>query len=163
MEIILILAVAIFLCMACEKIYSWNFNRSINRSIEKIKKDMKEGKDIDRRILENPKNGVISIHDSKVHVKSPQRELEVSWDKIDKILCYKEDLWAYDLVCVGFSYVDDQPMVVVTEEMLGFFDLIQELDKKFPELEKQYHEWLFGSEPFDKNVHVLWDRRNQSA
>lgn len=156
-----ILGGAIALFFVFEKLETWISNQIAKRTLAKIMKDVKAGNVSDPRILEKAKYGVISIKGAKVYVKTGNHESDVEWDKIDKIVCYKEDLWTYDLACIGFSYADDQPMVVVTEEMSGFVDLQMEMEKVFPGLDDQYHQWLFGTRAFDTRMHILWDRKNQ--
>ena len=90
---------------------------------------------------------------------SPEVELvfKIRWQQIDRIIAYKDDVWAYDIICLGF-YIDgntDQ-YVFVDEEMEGWNDLTKRLNEVFRISNQWYFDVTFPA--FERCERTIWQR-----
>jgi hypothetical protein len=134
--------------------------RRVDRILEKVVADMKNGKEItdeDLTRLEDKKNGIIDMTNSGFKIISSKGSIHVDWDKVDKIVSFKRDLWTTDQVCLGFVEHKKESMIVVHEEMKGFFNLCREIKVKKPCFEERYYEWLLSTPAFDGTLFTLWE------
>lgn len=53
--------------------------------------------------------------------------LHIEWASVREVVAFKEDLFAYDEICVGFRTDDSDCYSRVTEEFVCYAELIQEL------------------------------------
>lgn len=139
--------------------------RRVDRILEKAVADIKNGKEItdeDLTRIEDKKNGIIEITQSGFNIISPKESIFVDWDKVYKIVSFKQDLWTTDLACLGFAALKEETMVVVHEEMKGFLILRREIETKKPGFEEKYHSWLFNTPAFDSTVFTLWEDTKES-
>jgi hypothetical protein len=85
---------------------------------------------------------------------------QIRWDQIDRIIAYKQDMYIYDLVCLGFFIAGDSKRhLLVDEEMVGWHELTCKMDEVFD----TGHEWYIRKtqEPaFERCEVTLWDRRH---
>lgn len=56
----------------------------------------------------------------------------VMWTDVREVVAYKEDLFGYDDICVGFRLDDTDQYFRVTEEFGHYEELLQELPRRFP-------------------------------
>jgi hypothetical protein len=140
-------------------------NRRVDRILEKAVADIKNGKEItdeDLTSLEDKKNGIIEIAKSGFKIISPKTTIYVAWDKVHKIVSFKQDLWTTDQACLGFVALKEESMFVANEEMKGFLTLLKDIEAKKPGFEEKYHSWLFNTPAFDSNIFTLWEEANES-
>lgn len=58
--------------------------------------------------------------------------LHIEWASVLEVVAFKEDLFGYDEVCVGFRTGDSASYPRVTEAFVCFQDLLLELPRRFP-------------------------------
>ncbi len=58
--------------------------------------------------------------------------LRIEWADVREVVAFKEDLFGYDEICVGFRTHDADSYPRVTEEFVHYQELLQELPHKFP-------------------------------
>lgn len=82
---------------------------------------------------------------------------QVAWSDVREIIAFKEDLFSYDEICVGFRVKDEDAYRIVTEEYLDFDDLLRELRYRFPGIPIDWFaDVVFPA--FAPNGTVLWRR-----
>jgi len=78
----------------------------------------------------------------------------VPWSSVRAIATYKHDLFAYDDICLAFK-VSDESWLEVSEEEPGFQSLVQEVERRYPEVPRDwFHEVMLPA--FATNYRVLW-------
>lgn len=82
------------------------------------------------------------------------RESVVTWAAIKAIATYKLDLGTYDEICLAFK-VADGSWVEVVESAPGFSDLMAEVDRRFPEIPRDWYRRVMLP-AFATNYRVLW-------
>lgn len=77
-----------------------------------------------------------------------------NWDDIRSIRAYKWNLFAYDLICLGFE--TDTGSVEISEEDDGYQELQQALETKFPSA-VGYH-MKVAVPAFETNEMIIFER-----
>ena len=79
---------------------------------------------------------------------------EVAWSRVEEVAAWKDDVFAYDIICVGLRTAVDPQYVWCDEEADGWVELIDELDRRFG----IGIAWLsrIAQPPFAENRTVLW-------
>ena len=81
---------------------------------------------------EGPKP-VIHMEESGFSVTEGYKVIfQIKWTDVREVVAYKEDLFAYDVICVGFRLDDTDSYPRVTEEFIHYKELLQELPSEFP-------------------------------
>jgi hypothetical protein len=90
----------------------------------------------------------------------------VKWCDIREIVAFKRDILTYDVICVGFCLADreydlakDERLdgVEIHEEMTGFMDLVQDMQRKFPAIPKNWYIEIM-TPAFETIWTTLWKR-----
>jgi hypothetical protein len=82
----------------------------------------------------------------------------VQWDGIDKIVAYKRDIFAFDLICLAI--VDKDRSFEVSEDMEGWGELIETLSARLPGMPASSAWWdKVAQPPFATNQTILFSRR----
>jgi len=76
-------------------------------------------------VIRMEKSGFSVTEDDKV-------VFHIMWADVREVVAYKEDLFGYDVICVGFRTDDTDSYPRVTEEFVHYEELIQELPREFP-------------------------------
>jgi hypothetical protein len=64
---------------------------------------------------------VIMLGPSGFSVTDDDRELlRIDWASVLKVVAFKDDLWAYDEICLGFRVVEADSYQIVTESYIGY-------------------------------------------
>ena len=134
------------------------------RKFDNFVKDVEAGK-LPEVSLEKPENGRITIIEDGFSVELPHQkgisDKSVCWDAIEEIRGYKRDLFAVDLICWGFCLQDEEYVLEVNEEMLGFAELVKSVEAHFDIKSEDW--WSKVAIPaFDTNMTVIWRRGDQS-
>ena len=104
---------------------------------------------------------LIELTDKTVLVsRDNPREIvaEADFDQIQKVVAFKRDAWAVDLICLQI-YTTDGMFFEVNEEIAGWTRLVYRLPDVLPGF-PEHNEW-FGKvafPPFVPNVTTLFDR-----
>ena len=83
------------------------------------------------------------------------------WDQLIAIRAWKQDLFAFDRIWLGFERAGQAEQVCVHEEMEGFDTLVKEMTRRCPELIPDW--WSRVALPaFATNHQVIWRRHATS-
>jgi hypothetical protein len=82
------------------------------------------------------------------------RGREVHWDTIRAIATHKRDLYIYDDICLAFQ-TETELWVEVSEEEPGFQLLVDEVERRFPSVPKDWFTAVMLP-AFEPNYRVLW-------
>ncbi len=109
-----------------------------------------------RNFLNKRKTAQCLIVSSEHGVKFFRGDVEVggfSWDKVRRIVAYKDDLMTTDLICLEFE-VEDDLVYLAHEEAPGFEQLCTDMAKAFPAIDPN---WLLTvmQPAFVRNFTVL--------
>ena len=64
--------------------------------------------------------------------QSESEPIEVKWEQVDEIVTWKDDLWAYDDIRLGFHLADTGLWISLSEEQPGFCRVVEEMERRFP-------------------------------
>lgn len=133
------------------------------RKWDKYIANVKSGK-LPEISLEKPENGVIEIDDNGFSISIPQKKgitkKIISWNHIKEIRAYKRDLFAVDLICLGFHLSDNGNLYEVHEEMLGYKILVKEIESRFEVNPDDW--WIKVAFPaFKTNATIIWQKENR--
>jgi len=81
---------------------------------------------------------------------------KISWFELNEIIAFKKDLFAYDLICLGFRTNGDS-FWEVDEECIGYTELLKELEKQFPGFRTDWFAQV-ANPAFALNRTTLWER-----
>jgi len=77
------------------------------------------------------------------------------WSSVREIFAYKDDLWSYDEICIGFRFNDAGEYYWVGESCVGYREFIENLKEKFPEIRTDWFSKV-AFPAFDRNRTTLW-------
>jgi len=91
-------------------------------------------------------------------VEHGKTSARVSWSEILEVFAYKEDLFSYDEICLGFRVSEDGTFWMVSEKCIGYNDLLTELECRFSGIRTNWFaEVAFPA--FVPNRTTLWGQR----
>jgi hypothetical protein len=98
-----------------------------------------------------------------VSTSEPTQPLaSLEWNNVSAVLAYKRDLYAVDLICLGF--VTPQGTIEVHEGMQGWSPLLEQLPSWLPGVPLASNWWeRVAKPPFEACVTKLFDRAGSSA
>ena len=81
----------------------------------------------------------------------------VAWSEVLEIFAYKEDRFATDDICLGFRVQADGTFCMVSENFIGYKELVAELERRFSGIRT---EWFSDVEfpAFALNRTTLWGK-----
>jgi len=81
---------------------------------------------------------------------------QVRWMDVEQVVAFKLDLGTTDCICLGFRTGDW--ITHVKEEMGGYTELVEAMQREFPDYEKDW--WCRVAFPaFATNYTTVWERR----
>lgn len=102
---------------------------------------------------------VISVQKEGFSVKWGDRPaVLVFWTEVRQIFAFKEDVFAYDIICLGFRITDDGEWVMVHEEMKGYKDLVSEIERRFSDYERDWWEKV-AYPAFERCFTPIWGEK----
>jgi hypothetical protein len=76
------------------------------------------------------------------------------WEDVARIVAWKEDLFSFDRICLGFCLLDETDYLCCNEHQAGWAELCEELERRFhPQADWQS---VIPFPPFQENLTVLW-------
>ena len=82
----------------------------------------------------------------------------IRWSDVLEIFACKDDLGHYDTIWIGIRTRDEGTLCLVSEDFIGFKELVAELERRFPGIRTDWFaEVAFPA--FAPNITVLWYRR----
>jgi hypothetical protein len=85
----------------------------------------------------------------------------VKWADVKEIVAFKEDLFAYDLICLAFRVSDNDEWYKIDEEMEGFGEILDPLSEAFPGIPDCWYQDVMHP-AFATNAAVLWPPERQA-
>ena len=104
--------------------------------------------------------GALEIRISELGVRlyrlgTEEMEWHIGWDEITKIAVWKDDVFAYDIISMGFAWAGTDGYKGVDEEMKGWDALVQEIERRFGVAQSSW--WSNVAFPaFATNHQVIW-------
>jgi hypothetical protein len=82
-------------------------------------------------------------------------KVRAEWSRVREIFAYKDDLWSYDEICIGFRFNDAGDYWWVGESYIGYREFRENLKVRFPEiLTDWFSDVAFPA--FAQNRTTLW-------
>ena len=81
----------------------------------------------------------------------------LDWKDISKVIAYKDDLFSYDEICVGFVLQGSDEYQWTGEDMVGYKELIDYLPSVFPGIRTDWWEKV-AFPAFERNQLVIWKK-----
>jgi len=82
---------------------------------------------------------------------------KIAWSDLSEVVAFKEDLWSFDAVRLGFRTRSAESLVSVGEEAEGYRPLLAELSRRLPGFRNDWFpEVAFPA--FDRCETLLWRR-----
>lgn len=100
---------------------------------------------------------VIKIDDTGftvVETEDPEN-VRCNWASVREVFAYKEDLFFYDQICLGFRFDDSGHSWWVAESYIGYKALFDEMPRKFPGIRTEWYEDV-GLSAFAENRTTPW-------
>lgn len=133
--------------------------RRADRMLDKIVADVREGNH-DPTALESESDGVITIHEDSLEIKSPKQTTSIPWVDIAVIFTYQLDCFTYDLACIALGASKDSPALEAVENMQGYVALTNKLEQLFPGFEEDYLNWRISTRAFDTTPTIIWEKES---
>ena len=86
----------------------------------------------------------------------------VHWSDVKEVFAFKRDLFAVDLICIGFRVSDDGEYWEIDEEMCGYKSIVAAMEKVFAGLDPDWWEKV-AFPPFETNLVTLWGQKKMAA
>jgi len=94
-------------------------------------------------VRRKPTRTIIRVQPSDrgfVAVRRDGQVEELHWSKVERIITYKVDCFAHDMIWLAFEQRGHDEAIQIPEEAEGFADLMAALGKAFPQIDP---EWYF--------------------
>ena len=92
------------------------------KNIKRIRKALKQAPEAHQVVCDDA--GFTVVEDGKTLAR-------VLWPEILEIFAYKEDRGTCDDICLGFRVSDDGAFWMVSEEFIGYKNMVAELERRF--------------------------------
>ncbi|MEX2558701.1 MAG: hypothetical protein WD403_02250 [Pirellulales bacterium] len=84
----------------------------------------------------------------------------IRWAEVDEIVAWKDDVWAYDIICIGLR--SGQKQYRCDEEQHGWHDLLRTIERLFAIRRDDW--WRRVALPaFETSLTVIWRRGTPSG
>ncbi len=88
--------------------------------------------------------------------------MRVAWSEVLEVVAYKQDCFAFDIICLGFRTSDDDRFWSVGEDYAGYEELLAELPSRFAGIrEDWFSDVAFPA--FVPNWTILWGGRGKES
>jgi hypothetical protein len=82
----------------------------------------------------------------------------ICWSEVKEILAFKVDQLTFDCICLGFRISNQGHYYQVDEEMMGYRELVEEIEQRFPDHNPRwFHQVAFPA--FATNYTTVWGER----
>jgi hypothetical protein len=130
------------------------------RSVEKI---MRSKAKRDPRALEDPKYGHVVGEADRLKITSSKGDSsELRWSEVEEVHAYKRDLFTTDLICLAFRKCGTEEYYEVHEEMAGYHDLLEVLQRRLPEFTLEWFSDV-AFPAFETKHRIIWTRSPNKA
>ena len=127
----------------------------MRRTIDRLLRDVRQK---DPHARENSKYGSVAGPRDCLRILSGVGSLfELRGGDIEEVHSYRRDLFAYDLICLGFNKSGTDELYEIHEEMEGYADLLDALQCYLPEFSLG---WMFdvAHPAIETDQQVVWCR-----
>jgi hypothetical protein len=114
--------------------------------ISKIKRRL--SRDFPKREVKFDNGGFTVFEEEKPPVRA-------EWSRVKEVFAYKDDLFAYDEICVGFRFDDSGAYWWVGEDYDGYHEFVEELTVRFPGIKTDWFSEV-ALPAFIQNRTTLW-------
>jgi hypothetical protein len=151
-----IAALGIALSLVIDRwIVPWRAKTKVDRLIREIK----EGKPTSPRSLENSESGKITAdeHGFQISLKG-EATPKLPWAEVTEIHAFKRDLLTVDIICQALRMKFDGLFYEIHAEMSGYHDFQLAMERHLPAYDRLrwYPEVSFPA--FETNYRVIWTR-----
>jgi hypothetical protein len=109
-----------------------------------------------KRMSRQEHRRVVKCDDEGFEVFEEARsQARVRWSDVLEVFAYKMDLFMYDEICIGFRVSADGTHWWVSEEFIGYRELIEELRHRFPGIREDWFSTV-AFPAFVPNRTTLW-------
>ena len=100
---------------------------------KRLQKILDNPEKLDPRVLEDPKCGTLVAQADGFKITTPKGHVfELLWNEVEEIHAFKKDLLTTDLICLAFKKAGKDEYYDIHEEMAGYYDLSQAMEKYLP-------------------------------
>ncbi len=85
----------------------------------------------------------------------PSDKTTVRWADVKEIVAFKEDIFAYDLICLAFRVSDEGECFEIDEEMPGYKSVLMALPAAFEGIRTDWFQEV-AVPAFERNPTTLW-------
>ena len=86
----------------------------------------------------------------------------VHWSDVKEVFAFTRDVFAFDLICIGFRVSDDGKYWEIDEQMSGYGDVLAAVTEAFPGVDPDW--WDKVAFPaFKTNLVTLWGQQRIAA
>lgn len=126
------------------------------RILERVVADMKAGKTAPK--IKSPYR-VALLEDgfqvTRLTDDAKGNDFRLRWADVKEVFAHKDDVFAYDIICIGFRIDEKGNFYDVDEEMWGYEELREFLPKQFPGIREDWFRDV-AFPPFEPCVTHLW-------
>ena len=97
----------------------------------------------------------IQVSDYGIIIRGEKGEVQISWNKITKIIAFKRDLYVVDTICLVIEINDI--FYEINEEMNGFSDLFGFMEKILSVSPRWYIDIMTPA--FEANMKVIYEKK----
>jgi hypothetical protein len=153
------LAVVSVFCAAA-LVYMWHRTFGVQHKLRRATAKLATGEPVEVD-LEDPTCGTITLTAGGFAAARDQTTSQIKWDDVIKICAYKRDMLTTDLICWSFHCRDDDDVLEVHEQMVGYKGLQEAVRSRFDvRLEDWFEQVAFPA--FATNVTVIWPKNQKS-
>ncbi len=111
---------------------------------------------IKRRLSRDFPTREVKFDDAGFTVFEEEKQpVRADWLSVKEVFAYKDDLFAYDEICVGFRFDDAGAYWWVGEDYVGYKKFVEELKSRFPGIKTDWFSEV-AFPPFLQNRTTLW-------
>lgn len=97
----------------------------------------------------------VTVTDAGFRLASGSHEpLDVAWDDVVEIVTFKRDVFAYDVICVGFRLIDTEDLIEVAEDFPGYDHFVKVVGSRFGLAKDWWRNVAFPA--FKPNWSTIW-------
>jgi hypothetical protein len=100
----------------------------------------------------------VGVRTTSVNSQDNTESMRMQWNEIDKVVAYKRDLFAFDLICLALA--DKNRSIELAEDMEGWDEFLDALSAHLPDMPAT-SAWRnkVAPPPFATNQMILFSRR----
>ncbi|WP_417941023.1 hypothetical protein [Flavobacterium sp. RS13.1] len=105
-------------------------------------------------------NGIFEFEETGFKINLDDKQTFIEWENIQAVFGYKIDLYTNDSICVDIFYKIDKSFRI-SEETLGWFQLMIHLKEKFPSINKNW-EMEIAIPAFETKLTLIYEKEHRT-